>query len=131
MLLFPKGIRGSSGLLFWCVRNTIALVFSMFTIRLLLVNRVWAASITEFNFVEEALTFLPVNNILVSSAYKTTLASGMFCGRSLINNENNIGPRIEPWGTPMPMLRVEDVILPCFKLFSSTYCFLLVKYDYP
>ena len=43
--------------------------------------------------------------------------------------ENNIGPRIEPCGTPTPVCLMAEMVLPCFRLFNSTYCFLLDRYD--
>jgi hypothetical protein len=64
-------------------------------------NRDCTACIAKFKFAHEALIVLPVVNKFVSSAYKTTAAPGIYWGRSLMNNENNIGPKMDPCGTPI------------------------------
>ena len=65
----------------------------------------------------------PLSTAVVSSANKKGSIS-VALGRSLIYSRNRIGPRTEPWGTPISIGRNEDKDVPI-----ETHCFLFVKYD--
>jgi hypothetical protein len=50
--------------------------------------------------------------------------------RSFVNNMNNRGPRIDPWGIPyfiVPQSEKKNLVK--FGDFTSTFCLILVKYD--
>ena len=62
--------------------------------------------------------------MFVSSANKTVFAWGIFRGRSFMYRENNIGPRIEPCGTPTPVCLMAEMALPLsmYKIENCKYC---------
>ena len=52
---------------------------------------------------------LPVMNILVSSANNTEKQNSETLAKSLIYNKNNMGPNIEPCGTPQLLFSQDDL----------------------
>ena len=110
-------------LAFYCVVwKDIASVFSAFTIRLFKVNHVWISFITLFSLDWMVFKFSPDTSMFMSSTNSTVFNSETFNGRSFIYNRNNIGPRIEPCGTPCVIPLVVETYVPCFLLLISTHC---------
>ncbi len=66
--------------------------------------------------------FLACTYITVSSAYVWILTDEQTSGKSFIYKLNRIGPRIDPWGTPILQFRYTDWLLPRRML-----CFLFAK----
>ena len=62
--------------------------------------------------------------IALSSAYDKHVILGLTLGKSLMYMRNKIGPRMEPWRTPI----VIGLKLEC-SLFIATHCILPVKYE--
>ena len=61
-------------------------------------------------------------NILVSSANNTEKQNPETLAKSLIYNKNNMGPNMEPCGTPLSIFSRDDL-----WLLYATYCILLDK----
>ena len=65
-----------------------------------------------------------ISYIVVSSAYISTLESFSctYNGKSLINNRNNSGPRMDPCATPQVVICLSEI-----KPLTLTDCVLLVR----
>ena len=125
-------IKLEFGLAFYCVVwKDIANVFPAFTIRLFEVNHVWISFMTLFSLDWTVFKLSPDINMFVSSANSTIFDSKTFNGKSFMYNKNNIGPRVEPCGTPCVISLVVETYVPCFLLLISTHCFQRFKWEMP
>ncbi len=68
--------------------------------------------------------FLACTYRTVSSAYVWILTDEQTSGKSFIYKLDRIGPRIDPWGTPMLQFQYSDWLLP-----RRTLCFLFAKQE--
>ena len=68
--------------------------------------------------------FFPEYETVVSSAKIENLRAELEVGRSLMYIKKRRGPRTDPWGTPTPILRLDD-----FAPLMSTYWERPVRYD--
>ena len=76
------------------------------------------------SFSDASFTSFPEQYKSVSSAYKFTPQGYTWLLTSFTKIENNIGPKTEPWGTPIPIEDLEDI-----SLLHTTYSDLLLRYD--
>jgi len=109
------------------VWNDIANVFPAFTIELFEMNHDQISCMTLFVLDWTVFKLSPDISKFVSSANSTILDSKTFNGKSFMYNKNNIGPRVEPCGTPCIISLVVETDVPCFLLLISTHCFRSVK----
>ena len=73
-----------------------------------------------------------MRKILWAWVYKTTFSESMNWDKSFIYNRNNIGHKIEPWGTPLLLSAIDEwnvILLSVTVLEICTACFLLLKYN--
>ena len=73
--------------------------FLLFMVRLCLLNQIESLSILVCNSLITPSRESDATSIIVSSTNKVILGSHI--GRSFMNNKNNVGPKIEPWGIPI------------------------------
>ena len=62
--------------------------------------------------------FFPRTMNWESSAYESTLASGKELASSLVKQRNSMGPRMDPWGTPLVTVLSSDV-----TFLNLVFCF--------
>ncbi len=77
-----------------------------------------------FNLLYNSVDVLPLAVRLVSSANMLAVVDFKQFGKSFTYSRNNIGPRLEPCGTPQETVRHFDVVWLTLHI-----CFLFVKYD--
>lgn len=119
----------SFGFIFFCLLwNIINLVFCTFKESLLTESHsnIFDSYIfISFDKVDGSALFINIFSGLdnvVSSAYKMKLNVLLAVGKSFIYIMNKSGPRIDPWGTPVCMLRRDDDVP-----LMSTYCSRFVR----
>lgn len=90
-----------------CLVKYIDTVLSVFKVR-----HDWASHSATFSIADDnlAATTSPWVKRTVSSVYVIVCTLLQTKGRSLMYAQNNRGPRIDPWGTPMIQVFGEDVL---------------------
>lgn len=85
--------------------NTTYFVLSLFSVNLLHVNQVDMLDKLRFIVICNSLRDLPEKISAVSSAYITAFDDVSTDGRSLTYSEKSMGPKTDPCGTPVTILR--------------------------
>ena len=98
---------------------------STFSANLFVVNHLSTFFSSLFMVYSKRSRLSDLKYILVSSAKRQNLSFLQTAGKSLMKMRNNSGPKTEPCGTPHITSSTSDD-----APFTSTYCFLLVKYDW-
>ena len=102
--------------------NIMKWVFLRLRDNLLILSQSTTFTISAFIFITKSSWFLPVINMLESSANKSEYMTSDALARSLMYNRNNNGPSIDPCGTPHVIRCLEDN-----SSLYTTYCYLLLR----
>ena len=102
--------------------NIMKWVFLRLRDNLLILSQSTTFTISAFIFMTKSSGFLPVINMLETSANRSENMTSDALARSLMYNRNNNGPSIDPCGTPHVIRCLEDTV----SLYT-TYCSLLLR----
>ena len=99
-------------------------VLFTFYFSLLCINHYSNCNDVSIIFVCKLFVLKSLNKIFVSSINRSVLARGIFKGRPFMYIRYNIGPRIDPWGTPWFRVVIFDFIESVFEIY-----FLPLRYE--